>query len=232
MSTPNLNLTTIPANTLQPSVAFNESMTTLDALVQLAVEDKDATAPPTTTLIDFGKRWIVGPSATGAWYDHDDEIALCVGVNLWQFLVPAEGWRADVRDEDLLYRFDGSAWAAILTSVADGSITGAKLSTSIRTPVASDVAVLGDANNVVQMDVGSANTFTVPPNSSVAFPVGSSIEVWQKGVGQTTITAGSGVTILYNAAHTLKLAAQHSGCSLRKVATDTWRLVGDMEAAP
>lgn len=84
-------------------------------------------------------------------------------------------------------------------------------------------------DEVVTMDNSSANTLTIPPNSSVAFPVGCALEVWQKGTGQTTIAAGSGVTILYHSANTLKLQGQNSGCSLRKVATDTWRLIGDME---
>jgi hypothetical protein len=117
-------------------------------------------------------------------------------------------------------------------AVANLGSGGGSSSTSVRTATASDTAVIGDANNVVQMNVASANTFTVPPNSSVAFPVGSSLEVWQQGAGQTTITAGAGVTILYHSALTLKMKGQNSGASLRKVATNTWRLVGDMEAAP
>lgn len=101
---------------------------------------------------------------------------------------------------------------------------------AINTQTASYAAVLAD--RIVEMDNASANNFTVPPNSSVAFPVGWSLEVWQKGVGQTTIVAGSGVTILYPSSKTLKMTEQGSGASLRKVATNTWRLVGDMEAAP
>ena len=54
---------------------------------------------------------------------------------------------------------------------------------------------LGDAQGVVEMNVASANTLTVPPNSSVAYPVGTSILVVQTGAGQTTIAAGAGVTV-------------------------------------
>lgn len=113
-------------------------------------------------------------------------------------------------------RKDG-AWAAESGSAA----------TAVRTETASYTAALND--QVVQMNVASANDFTVPPNSSVAFPTGWFLEVWQQGAGQTTVVAGSGVTILYDADLTLNLKGQHSGCSLRKVATDTWRLVGGME---
>lgn len=92
-------------------------------------------------------------------------------------------------------------------------------------------AVLGDAFNVVTMDNASANTFTVPPNASVAFETGSVLEVWQKGAGNTTLVAGSGVTLLYHADLTLALLGQHAGVSLRKVGTNTWRVIGQLTPA-
>lgn len=94
---------------------------------------------------------------------------------------------------------------------------------------ASHVAVLAD--EVVEMNVGTANDFTVPPNSDVAFPVGKALEVWAKGAGQTTVVAGVGVTILVSTELTLKVKGQNSGCSLRQVAANVWRLIGHMELA-
>ena len=93
---------------------------------------------------------------------------------------------------------------------------------------ASYILVLGDAQDVVEMNVATANTLTVPPNSSVAFPVGTSITVLQTGAGQTTITAGAGVTI--NATPGLKLRTQWSLAVLIKRATDTWVVAGDVSA--
>lgn len=113
MSTPNLGLETVPANSLQPSVPINDSLQLLDALVQLAVEDKDLSAPPTTVAADAGKRWIIGAGATGAWAGHDDEIALCTGAGLWRFIPPREGFRAWVIDELEDYRYTSSAWSII-----------------------------------------------------------------------------------------------------------------------
>lgn len=124
---------------------------------------------------------------------------------------------------------DLGAGAVASVNGATGTVvlTQGDVLAAINDETASYTAVLTD--EVVIMDNASANNFTVPPNSSVAFPVGYSLEVWQKGAGQTTIVAGVGVTILYGASLTLALKEQNSGCSLRKVATDTWRLVGDME---
>lgn len=78
------------------------------------------------------------------------------------------------------------------------------------------------------MDVTSANTVTVPPNSSVAFPVGAYIPaVVQKGSGQTQIVAGSGVTIHSRSGNT-KLTTQWSAATLYQRATNEWVLCGDL----
>lgn len=90
---------------------------------------------------------------------------------------------------------------------------------------ASYTLVLADAGKVVERSSGSANTVTVPPNSSAAFPVGARIDVFQTGTGQTTIVAGSGVTIR-SADNKLALAKQYAGASLYKRATNEWILVG------
>jgi hypothetical protein len=87
--------------------------------------------------------------------------------------------------------------------------------------------VLTDAGKMVTMTNGSANTLTVPPNSSVALPVNTRLDIIQYGAGQTTIAAGAGVTI-YSSGSKLKLTGQYSGASLWKKATDTWVLVGDI----
>lgn len=88
--------------------------------------------------------------------------------------------------------------------------------------------VLGDAGAFVTMNNGSASTLTVPPNSSVAFPVGTVIEGAQLGTGQVTLTAGVGVTI--NASPGLKIATRYGSYGLIKTATDTWLAYGRLAA--
>lgn len=90
--------------------------------------------------------------------------------------------------------------------------------------------VLADAFKLVTMDNASANTLTVPLNSSVAFPVGTRVDLGQDGAGQTTIAATGGVTI--RTPETLKLRKQWAKATLIKRATDTWDLEGNLEAAP
>ena len=90
--------------------------------------------------------------------------------------------------------------------------------------------VLSDGWKIVTMSNAGANTLTVPPNSSVAFPVGTRIDVGQDGSGQTTIAAGAGVTI--HTPETLKIRKQWGKVTLFKRATDTWDVEGNLEAAP
>lgn len=88
--------------------------------------------------------------------------------------------------------------------------------------------VAGDAGDFVTMTNASASTLTVPPNSSVAFAVGTIIEGAQLGAGQVTLTPGSGVTI--NGTPGLKIAAQYGTFGLLKTATDTWLAFGRLSA--
>jgi hypothetical protein len=135
------------------------------------------------------------------------------------------------------------------TAIADGSVTStefqyintltsnaqtqidtksAKLITTNR-QTASYTLVIGDADKLVEMNVGSANNLTIPLNSSVAFSIGTQILLAQYGAGQTTVVATSGVTVRSSVGK-LKLNAQYSGATLIKIATDEWYLFGDIAA--
>lgn len=87
----------------------------------------------------------------------------------------------------------------------------------------------GAVNTVVEMNKGSAVNLTVPPNSSVAFDIGTTILIWQEGAGQVTVVAGAGVTI-HSASSHVNLTGQYSWAVLRKQATNTWVLWGDLSA--
>lgn len=87
--------------------------------------------------------------------------------------------------------------------------------------------VLNDAGKTVRMSNAAANTLTIPPNSSVAYKIGTRIWVTQIGAGTTTLVQGSGVTI--NKATTLILGTQWQPVSLLKVAINTWDLTKGVE---
>lgn len=129
---------------------------------------------------------------------------------------------------------DGTAVRTVVTDANAVTMSNKTLIDSkIRAPVrivsgTSDTLVLADEGKRVETSNGSATTITVPPNSSVAFPIGTEIDLMQSGAGQVTVVAGAGVTI--NGTPGLKLRAQWSAATLIKRGTDTWVLVGDLSA--
>lgn len=89
-------------------------------------------------------------------------------------------------------------------------------------------AVLTDDGKLVTCDNGSAITFTIPTNASVAFGIGTQINIMQLGAGQVTI-AGAGVTFRSNGSK-LKTNGQYAVATCCKIATDTWVVVGNLAA--
>lgn len=85
------------------------------------------------------------------------------------------------------------------------------------------VLVLADTTKVVEMNVGSSNTVTVPPQSSVGWPDNTYITISQYGAGATSVVAGSGVTIR-SSADTLVSPGQYAPMVLKKIASDEWYL--------
>lgn len=237
MSDTFLDNETWPEGIAAARIPANNNSRRYEAFVGPAISATTAAQPGSPAELDI---YIIPAAATGTqWAGFDEGDVAIYHEATWTAFVPFEGLRKFVIDEGEDWQFYGdssggwapAAAAGTVTSVNGSSgavvLTQGDIVSTINDETASYTAVLSD--EVVIMDNASANNFTVPPNSSVAFPVGCSLEVWQKGAGQTTIVAGSGVTILYAATYTLKLNEQNSGCSLRKVATDTWRLIGDME---
>lgn len=89
--------------------------------------------------------------------------------------------------------------------------------------------VLADSSSLITMDNASANTVTIPLNSSVAYRVGTVIMISQIGAGATTIAATGGVTLSTEVG--LILNAQYAMASLVKIATDQWLVTGSLKAA-
>lgn len=203
-----------------PWVPHNESMRRLDAAVsRWIVADRDLTAPP-GSCVD-GANYLVASSPTGAWAGQAGKLATAVGTNAangWLFtFVAVEGNQLYLQDEGVEIEHDGSVWVNSGTNVS-APITDA---TTART------ASLGDLGQYIIFTNGSAVTFTIPPNSSVAFPVGSTISFEQNGAGTVTIDPDTGVT-LNSRGGFLASSGQFAVVQVKKVATDTWTVIGDV----
>lgn len=87
---------------------------------------------------------------------------------------------------------------------------------------------LNERDSVIEMGSASALTLTIPADSSVNFPVGTSLDILQTGAGQVTIAGAGGVTV--NATPGLKMRTQWSGATLFKRGADLWVVYGDLSA--
>jgi hypothetical protein len=91
-------------------------------------------------------------------------------------------------------------------------------------------AVIADSYQVLDsMNKATAIAYKIPTNASVAFPIGTVLNILNKGAGVCTISATtSGTTTILSAgavaaAPTL---SQYKMAAAVKVATDTWYVVG------
>jgi hypothetical protein len=91
----------------QKHVTHNEAIRSLDALVQLAVLDRDLSVPPVSPA--DGDRYLVAAGGSDGWAGQDSKVAAWQD-GAWAFFAPNPGWLAWVVDEERLIGFDGTAW--------------------------------------------------------------------------------------------------------------------------
>lgn len=138
----------------------------------------------------------------------------------WTFktLIPAGGsaGQAPVKNSGTDY---DSSWTTVVT-VGGRTVTGT-----------SDTPVLTDANHTIVGDNAANITFTIPPNSAVAYPLWTTLTFNQRGAGQCVVAAGAGVTINKPSTFLAQSAEQHATIAVQKIGTDEWTLTGYLEAA-
>jgi hypothetical protein len=100
------------------------------------------------------------------------------------------------------YRWDGSTWVTYTQQKV--------IDLSLLRKTDSYTLVATDNGQVVEMNKATANTLTVPQN---IFTAGQQVLVTQYGAGQTTIAAGSGVTLRSDGGK-LKINTQYSSATI------------------
>lgn len=155
-NTANLSLPYIMPSQAQKHVTHNEALRALDAIVQLAVLDRNLTAPPAAAA--QGDRYIVAASASGEWSGRAGCIAAWQDGG-WVFFDPRLGWLCYVIDEQALIYWTGAVWesaSAVLAALQNLPLLGigtaadsenrfaAKLNKALWTALAADEGGSGD----------------------------------------------------------------------------------------
>jgi len=87
---------------------------------------------------------------------------------------------------------------------------------------------LANAGTIVEVTASTATPLLVPTDASVAFLIGTWIEVYQAGTGPVTITPADSSVLIRERENKLKVAGQYGVVGLRKRATNEWSLTGDV----
>ena len=113
------------------------------------------------------------------------------------------------------------------TNTGDQDLSGyATKNITLDRKTASYTLVANDNGKMIEMNVGSANTLTI--DASI-FSAGNQILISQYGAGQTTITAGAGVTLRSSGAK-LKTSAQYSLVTIIAISSTEFYIAGDLTA--
>jgi hypothetical protein len=116
-------------------------------------------------------------------------------------------------------------------TLTNKSLTSPRINLGITTDTSTGyTTVLGDNGKLITLSNASAITATIPPNSSVAYPVGAQLNFVQLGAGQVTITQGAGVTIVSTGATASapKTRVQYSSATAIQTSANTWLVAGDI----
>lgn len=103
-----------PDGALQGNIPVNDSLQALAALGQATVESTTNT-PPTTTITDANRMWLVGTAPMGAWAGKANNLALCTAANVWRFFAPGtNAWIAWDKGTSQVKRYDTTAAAWVV----------------------------------------------------------------------------------------------------------------------
>lgn len=113
--------------------------------------------------------------------------------------------------------------ASAIQTVATGFDSAVAIPTYNAQTGATYTFALTDVGKTVTASNASAQTYTIPPTASVAWPTGTTLYVINLGAGVVTFAAGAGVTVT-NTAQTL---AQYQSARLVRTALNAWTVTPD-----
>lgn len=137
---------------------------------------------------------------------------------------PNFGWTVPT-SSDLVK--NGATAIETLGDSVDASFAGLTVNAQTGTTY---TAVKADGlNAIVTMDNAASNTFFIPTDATYNFPIGTTLLVYMKGAGVTTITATTPGTTTINSAGgsgASPLLVRYKSAACIKVSANSWIVVG------
>lgn len=113
--------------------------------------------------------------------------------------------------------------AASMSALANSLITINAQTGTAYTPGTADVGQLITLGNA------AGETITIPANATTAFAIGDQLNFMNLATGTATFVAG-GTAVIRSAGSKLKLTTQYAVCTVLKIDTDAWVMVGNVSA--
>ena len=113
--------------------------------------------------------------------------------------------------------------AASMSALSNSLITVNAQTGTAYTPGTAQVGQL------TTLDNAASQTITIPANATTAFAIGDQLNFMLLGSGTATFAAG-GTAVIRSAGSKLKLADQYAVCTVLKIDTDAWVMVGNVKA--
>lgn len=137
---------------------------------------------------------------------------------------PSFGWTVPT-SSDLVK--NGATAIETLGDAIDASFAGLTVNAQTGTTY---TAVKADGlNAIVTMDNAAANIFSIPTDATYNFPIGTTLVVYQKGAGITTIQAVTSGTTTVTSAGAVSAApvlARYKSAVAIKLAANSWIVLG------
>lgn len=198
--------------------SLSEDLRRLSALVQPRATSRTAALPTTGTT---GQIMIVPPTAA----QNANALALWDQIGptpTWVYLPPQTGWLVWITDEARFVRFSGTAW------IDEPPYGTARLRTLTATAHTLQAV---DAGSIIETTGSSGVIITIPPQSTVALPIGTLINISQIGGGTARVVAAATVTLNGVLGGGVDLSGQWSGAALTKRGADAWVIQGALAVA-
>jgi hypothetical protein len=137
---------------------------------------------------------------------------------------PSFGWSVPT-SSDLVK--NGATAIETLGDAIDASFAG--LTVNAQTGLTYTAVKADGLNAIVTMDNAAANVFSIPTDATYNFPIGTTLVVYQKGAGITTIqavTSGTTTVTSAGAVSALPVLARYKAAAAIKLAANSWTVVG------